>query len=138
MFFLYSARWPHRTAKPSRGCLPLAHPRALPAVKVSDRRSPSAMFEFPFECWCWGCILWSAAAEGLLGKLSYRPPQWALMARLMQKERLKSPHKSLFYVTGPFWSFWSFLEHVPFWSFWLAISEPGRVSRKKSATCGLA
>ena len=43
MFFLYSARSPHRTAKPSRGCLPLAHPRALPAVLVSDRRSPSAM-----------------------------------------------------------------------------------------------
>ena len=48
-----SARSPHRTAKPSRGCLPLAHPRALPAVVVSDRRSPSAMCEFPFE-W-WGC-----------------------------------------------------------------------------------
>ena len=41
---------PHRTAKPSRGCLPLAHPRALPAVSFSDRRSPSAMCEFPFEC----------------------------------------------------------------------------------------
>ena len=53
MFFLYSARSPHRTAKPSRGCLPLAHPRALPAVIISDRRSPSAMCEFPFECW--GC-----------------------------------------------------------------------------------
>ena len=53
MFFLYSARSPHRTAKPSRGCLSLAHPRALPAVVVSDRRSPSAMYEFPFGCW--GC-----------------------------------------------------------------------------------
>ena len=30
------------------------------------------------------------------------------MVRLMQKGRLKSPHKSLFYVTGPFGSFWSF------------------------------
>ena len=38
-------------SEPSRGCLPLAHPRALPAVVVSDRRSPSAMFELPFECW---------------------------------------------------------------------------------------
>ena len=53
VFFLYSARSPHRTAKPSRGCLPLAHPRALPSVIISDRRSPSAMCEFPFECW--GC-----------------------------------------------------------------------------------
>ena len=40
----------NRTAKPSRACLPLAHPRAPPAVVVSDRRSPSAMFGFPFEC----------------------------------------------------------------------------------------
>ena len=51
IFFSDSARSPHRTAKPSRGCLPLAHPRALPAVVVSDRRSPSAMCEFPFEWW---------------------------------------------------------------------------------------
>ena len=28
-----------------------------------------------------------------LGKPSYEAPQWALKARLMQKERLKSPHK---------------------------------------------
>ena len=51
-----------------------------------------------------------------LSKPSYGAPQWALMVRLMQKERLKSPHKSLFYVTctGPFWSFWSFLENIPF------------------------
>ena len=43
----------NRTAKPSRGCLPLAYLRAPPAVILSDRRSPSAMCEFPFE-W-WGC-----------------------------------------------------------------------------------
>ena len=38
--------------------------------------------------------------EGLrpcLGKLSYRAPKWALMVRLMQKERLKSPQKSLIF-----------------------------------------
>ena len=52
-FFLHSVTSPHRTAKPSPRCLPLAHPRALPAVVDSDRRSPSAMYEFPFECW--GC-----------------------------------------------------------------------------------
>ena len=50
MLFLYSVRSPHRTAKPSRDCPPLAHPRALPAVILPDRRSPSAMFEIPFEC----------------------------------------------------------------------------------------
>ena len=36
--------------------------------------------------------------EGLrscLSKPSYRAPKWALMVRLMQKERLKSPQKSL-------------------------------------------
>ena len=37
-----------------------------------------------------------------LGKPSYEALQWALMVRLLQKERLKPPHKSLFYVTGPF------------------------------------
>ena len=37
-----------------------------------------------------------------LGNSSYGAPQWALMVRLLQKERLKSPHKSLFYVTWPF------------------------------------
>ena len=30
-----------------------------------------------------------------MSKPSYRAPKWALMVRLMQKERLKSPHKSL-------------------------------------------
>ena len=30
-----------------------------------------------------------------LSKLSYRAPKWALMIRLVQKERLKSPQKSL-------------------------------------------
>ena len=29
-----------------------------------------------------------------LSKLSYRAPKWALMVRLMQKERLRSPQKS--------------------------------------------
>jgi len=30
--------------------IPLAHPRALPAAILSDRRSPSAMCDFPFQC----------------------------------------------------------------------------------------
>ena len=33
-----------------------------------------------------------------LGKPSYGAPQWALMVCLMQKERLKSPHKSLLVI----------------------------------------
>ena len=72
-----------------------------------------------------------------LSKPTYGAPQWALLVCLMQKERLESPHKSLFYVTGPFGSFWSFWENMPFGSFWLAISEAGWVSRK-NAICGIA
>ena len=37
-----------------------------------------------------------------LSKLSYRAPKWALMVRLMQQERRKSPQKSIFQKTGPF------------------------------------
>ena len=43
--------------------------------------------------------------EGLrpcLSKPSYRAPKWALMVRLMQQERRKSPQKSIFQKTGPF------------------------------------
>ena len=35
-------------------------------------------------------------------KLSYGAPQWALMIRLMQKERLKSPHKCYFLCNQAF------------------------------------
>ena len=38
-----------------------------------------------------------------LSKPSYRAPKWALMARLMQKERLKSPRKSLIIENQAFW-----------------------------------
>ena len=44
-------------------------------------------------------------SEGLrscLSKPSYRAPKWALMVRLMQQERRKSPQKSIFQKTGPF------------------------------------
>ena len=37
-----------------------------------------------------------------LSKPSYRAPKWALMVRLMQQERRKSPQKSIFQKTGPF------------------------------------
>ena len=70
----------------------------------------------------------SANIEGLrpcLSKPSYGLPQWALVVRLMQKGRLKSPHKPLFDVTGLFFGS-NFVGN-----FWLAISEPGWVSRKK-------
>ena len=38
-----------------------------------------------------------------LSKLSYRAPKWALMVRLIQKERLKSPHKSLIIENQAIW-----------------------------------
>ena len=38
-----------------------------------------------------------------LSKPSYRAPRWALMVRLMQKERLKSPQKSLIIENRAFW-----------------------------------
>ena len=76
-----------------------------------------------------------------LGKPSYGAPQWALMVRLLLKERLQSPHKSPVYVTGPFGLFWSFLANMPFWlfwggnrsfrPFWSTNSEPGWTSRRK-------
>ena len=40
-----------------------------------------------------------------LRKLSYRAPKWALMVRLMQKERIKSPHKSPTIENQAFWVF---------------------------------
>ena len=38
-----------------------------------------------------------------LSKLSYRAPKWALMVRLMQKERPKSPQKSRMIENQAFW-----------------------------------
>ena len=38
-----------------------------------------------------------------LSKPSYRAPKWALTVRLMQKERLKSPQKSLIIENQAFW-----------------------------------
>ena len=42
-------------------------------------------------------------ARPCLSKPSYRAPKWALMVRLMQKERLKSPQKSLIIENQAFW-----------------------------------
>ena len=66
-----------------------------------------------------------------LSKPSYGAPQWALRVRLMQKERPKSPQKSPFEETRPFWSFWPFWQNWPFWPFWPPISEAGWTPRKQ-------
>ena len=38
-----------------------------------------------------------------MSKPSYRAPKWALVVRLMQKERLKSHQKTLFIENQAFW-----------------------------------
>ena len=44
-----------------------------------------------------------------MSKPSYRDPKWALMVRLMQKERLKSPQKSLIIENQAFRVIWAIL-----------------------------
>ena len=66
-----------------------------------------------------------------LSKPSYGASQWALMVRLMQKERPKSPQKSLFLENQATLVIWSFWQNRPFWPFWPPISEAGWTSRKK-------
>ena len=56
-----------------------------------------------------------------MSKPSYRAPKWALMVRLMQQERRKSPQKSIFQKTGPFGD----VTETAILSFWPAISEAG-------------
>ena len=74
-----------------------------------------------------------------LSKPSYRAPKWALMVRLMQKERLKSPQKSLILETRPFGSFGPFCPKWPFWSFWPAVRRSVMVCCVQgSATCFIA
>ena len=61
-----------------------------------------------------------------LSKPSYRAPKCPLMVRLMQKERLKSPQKSLIIENQAFGVILAiFWQKQPFWPFWPAISEPG-------------
>ena len=73
-----------------------------------------------------------------LSKPSYGAPQYAPMVRLMQKERLKSPHQSPFYVTVPFWSFWSFFGKHAILVILASHFRTRMGLPKKSATCGLA
>ena len=64
-----------------------------------------------------------------LSKPSYRAPKWALMVRLMQKERLKSPQKSPILKNQAIWAILAFF--LPKRLLWPAISEPGWTRRKK-------
>ena len=68
-----------------------------------------------------------------LSKPSYRAPKWALVARLMQKERLKSPQKLLILENQAFGVIWAIWPQLPFFLVILAShSEPGWTRRKKS------
>ena len=69
-----------------------------------------------------------------LSKPSYRAPKWALMVRLMQKERLKSPQKSLIIENQAFWVILAILAKTAILVIWPAISEPGRTRRQKGPT----
>ena len=71
-----------------------------------------------------------------LSKPSYRAPKWALMVRLMQKERLKSPHKSLIIENQAFWVILAIFAQTAIWPFWPAISEPGWTRRGEKSQLG--
>ena len=71
-----------------------------------------------------------------LSKPSYRAPKWALMVRLMQKERLNRPRNRSLIIEnqvgllghpfgGPFWP------KLPFFVIWASHSEPRWTRRKK-------
>ena len=76
-----------------------------------------------------------------LSKPSYKAPKWALMARLMQKERLKSPQKSPILENQAFWVVLALLATTPILVIFASHSEldARRVdTTKKSPTRGFA
>ena len=104
----------------TRGCLQTNHTKPPPAGFGGGVRRSRAItkknmpFCMPFctffyvqpKCSSSGAIF--VNSEGLrpcLSKPSYGASQWALMVRLTQKERPKSPLKSPFQKTRPFGSF---------------------------------
>ena len=100
------------TAGSALGCARGRHPRLGLAVRCGDLAKKVPLKKHTFLCVFYvqpcvqpkhrnGAIF--VITEGFrpcLSNPSYGAPQWALMVRLMQKERLKSHRKSLFYVTG--------------------------------------
>ena len=103
------------TAGSALGCARGRHPRLGLAVRCGDlalsqKNIPFCAFFTCSQNTINGAIFVNIGGfRPCLSKPSYGAPQWALMVRRMQKERLKSPHESLFYVTRPVGSFWSFL-----------------------------
>ena len=73
-----------------------------------------------------------------LSKPSYRAPKWALMVRLIQKERLKSPQKSLIIENRSFWVILAIFAKIAIWVI-LASHFRARVDTPtKSSNWGLA
>ena len=126
------------TAGSALGCARERHPRLGLAVRRGDLALSQKNMPF--------CAFFSRAAQNqnnaifvqiegfrpYLSNPSYRAPKWALMVRLMQKERLKSPQKSLIPGNQASWVVMLaiFFCQRPFRSFWPAISEPGWTRRK--------
>ena len=73
-----------------------------------------------------------------LSKASYRAPKWVLVVRLMQKERLKSPQKSLVIENQ---AIWVILAIFPQMAILVTLASHFRTradTPKKSPTWGLA
>ena len=73
-----------------------------------------------------------------LSKPSYRAPNWARMVRLMQKERLKSPQKSLIFENQAICVILAILAKTAILVIWASHFRTRMGLPKKSATCGLA
>ena len=69
-----------------------------------------------------------------LSKLSYRAPKWALMVRLMQKERLKSPQKSPIPGNQAIWVILAILAKTVIWVILASHFQTRMDATKKSPT----
>ena len=103
------------TAGGALGCARGRHSRLGLAVRCGDltlqiKNMPFWAFFYVQPKYQNGAIF--VNTEGFrpcLSKPSYRAPKWALMVRLMQKERLKSPQKSLIIENQAFGVIWAIL-----------------------------
>ena len=73
-----------------------------------------------------------------MSKPSYRAPKCALMVRLLQKERLKSPQKSLFIENQAFWVILAVLPQMAILVIFASHFRTRVDTPKKSPTWGLA
>ena len=134
------------TAGSALGCARGRHSRLGLAVRCGHltlQRKNMPFWTFFFTCsqkYQNGVIF--VNTEGFrpcLSKLSCRAPKWAIMARLMQKERLKSPQKSLIIENQAFWVILAiFGQNSHFGHFGQPFPSPRVDTPTKSPTWGLA